>query len=89
MSVRLFAPRAEGDDWFCAYEIEWPGAPRVGKIGGVDSVQALLLAMQAVAADLYAGRPAGVSDVYWLEPGRASDFLRRRPGAMTLRATKD
>ena len=64
--VRWFrpAPNPRGD-WGCVFEIDWPERPRRRlTIFGVDSVQALYLALQAVAAELYtADRP-----VFFWEP---------------------
>jgi hypothetical protein len=65
--VTIYQPRAAGDDWRCAYEIAWPGLPRRGAVFGVDSVQALLLAMQTIGALLYTARPPGMEDLQWLE----------------------
>ena len=58
------APDPRGD-WACEYEIEWPGRePRIAKAYGVDSVQALYLALQSVATELYTAKPA----VFLFEP---------------------
>lgn len=51
-AVTFYAPRPDGDDWRCDYRIEWPGRIRSSYAFGVDSVQALLLAMQMARADL-------------------------------------
>lgn len=52
-------------DWSCEYEIEWPDhALRIAKAYGVDSVQALYLALQTVASELYTAKPA----VFFFEP---------------------
>ena len=58
------APDPRGD-WSCAFRIEWPHRPATfRKCYGIDSVQALVLAIQAVAAELYTAQPP----VYWWEP---------------------
>jgi hypothetical protein len=50
---RFFKPRSDGDDFRCDYEIVWPdGQARRFYAMGVDSVQALLLAMSNAHADL-------------------------------------
>lgn len=72
--VKIYAPRPEGENWACIYEIGWPSATRRVQANGLDSVQALLLAMQMIGAELYARRPSGVSDLYWLEAGDGVGF---------------
>ncbi|WP_394042446.1 DUF6968 family protein [Roseixanthobacter liquoris] len=51
--VRIFAPRGTNGAWLCRYEIGWPGELQVKQAGGADSVQALLIALQMIAADIY------------------------------------
>ena len=52
-------------DWSCTFRIEWPHRPeRVRKCFGIDSVQALQLALDAVAVELYTAEPP----VYWWSP---------------------
>ncbi len=72
--VTIYLPRASGNDWCCAYEIGWPTGTRQGQAFGVDSVQALLLAMQTIGAELYATRPSGIDDLQWLEKGGGFGF---------------
>ncbi|GAA0636949.1 DUF6968 family protein [Brevundimonas lenta] len=58
-------PVPDGKDWACEYVIEWPHRPwRPRRIKGVDSAQALLLAMKMVASELYGADP----QVFWFEP---------------------
>lgn len=72
--VTIYLPRASGDDWCCAYEIGWPSKPRRYEAYGVDSVQAILLAMQMIGAELYFARPAGVQELKWLEKNGGFGF---------------
>ena len=57
--VRIFAPvlrvgvGREPPSHTCDYEIVGLGRPRAGKVEGVDSLQALVLALNTVAAELY------------------------------------
>lgn len=51
--IRIFAPERDEAAWACRYEIGWPGTPKTQSIFGVDSVQALFLALQAIGAELY------------------------------------
>jgi enoyl-CoA hydratase len=57
--VRWFRPRQNVfGDWMCEYLIEWPHGPhRTFKASGMDSVQALELALGMVATELYVARP--------------------------------
>jgi hypothetical protein len=58
-------PRREPLDWTCECIIEWPRRPPIAqRVYGVDSAQALLLAMQMVSAKLYLAEP----QVFWFEP---------------------
>ncbi|MEA2991926.1 MAG: hypothetical protein QOD40_846 [Alphaproteobacteria bacterium] len=52
--VRIFAPKqAANGSWFCHYEIDWPGENHKMDIWGADSVQALVLTMQIIGAEIY------------------------------------
>jgi hypothetical protein len=52
--VRLFQPENDEGMWICRYEIDWPSEKRSYFAGGVDSSQALILALQMIGAELYA-----------------------------------
>lgn len=66
IAVSLFAPAADGENWSCAYEVDWPEAPRRNAALGVDSMQALVLALQMLGAELHAGRPVQIQSLEWL-----------------------
>lgn len=52
--IRFFKPLLEPNgSWRCQYEIGWPHGVRSHHASGVDSVQALFLAMKMLAAELY------------------------------------
>ncbi len=40
-------------DWVCEYEIGWPEGPRKFAGHGIDNLQALMLALQMIGAELY------------------------------------
>jgi hypothetical protein len=63
---RFFRPEEEEGSYFCRFEIAWPEDARVRKIGGVDQVQALLLAMQCAHSELLAARNMDGHRVEWL-----------------------
>jgi|SRR6478672_3718236 hypothetical protein len=52
-SVAIFAPKHEGDAWSCNYEIGWPEGKETTTAWGFDSVQALVVALQMIGAELY------------------------------------
>jgi len=55
VEIRLFTPVEDKyGNWSCRYEIGWPEKVRTMDAGGVDSIQALLSAMQMIGAELYA-----------------------------------
>jgi len=66
VDCRFFRPEQDQGNFFCQYEIDWPGETRTKKLGGVDEVQALLLAMQAAHTDLLAARENDLKEVQWL-----------------------
>lgn len=47
--VKIWAPARDGRDWRCRFQITGIGDDSVRSIGGVDSVQALQLALHGVA----------------------------------------
>ncbi len=53
--VRLRAPHETKDQvWRCQYEIDWPDGNRKHAAQGVDSVQAIVLALSMIGAEIYA-----------------------------------
>jgi Domain of unknown function (DUF6968) len=53
VEVRLFEPVPDDEAWSCGYEIDWPLGPEIGRAVGVDSIQAIVLALQKVGTILY------------------------------------
>ena len=66
VSCRFFWPELDGGSYFCRYEIDWPEGMRSRSTGGVDEVQALLLAMQTAHTDLLAARENDGRSVLWM-----------------------
>jgi len=60
-------PVDEGRNWFCPWRISGLGFDKVRRTGGVDSMQALYLAMQSAAADLYSCDVARQQSLRWLD----------------------
>ena len=67
LNCRFYCPVFDGQDFSCRYDITWPDGPRSRNVVGVDSIQALLLAMQAMHSDLILRRERDGLDVKWLD----------------------
>jgi hypothetical protein len=50
--VSVYLPVDLGDHWQCEYEIGWPDDARRRKVFGIDSIQSLLIALQAIGIDI-------------------------------------
>ncbi|GGH13840.1 hypothetical protein GCM10007036_12710 [Alsobacter metallidurans] len=53
VTVSIFAPERLKKDWSCRYEIQWPNEKTTRRAHGLDSAQALVLAIYMVGTDLY------------------------------------
>ena len=67
VECRFFQPELADVDYVCRYEVGWLNKQLSGKSFGIDQVQALLLAMQKVHADLLFLRVERGLKVEWLE----------------------
>ena len=73
--IRIFAPeRLQNGSWFCRYEIDWPGEEHKMEIGGFDSAQALVLALQAIGAEIYSSNYHKSGKLYLDKPGAGYGF---------------
>lgn len=72
--IRIFAPEPARIDWACRFEIDWPEGRLERFAEGVDAVQALLLALQMIGAQLYASSQHESGRLMWLEPARGYGF---------------
>ena len=73
--IQIYAPERDATNaWLCTYEIGWPGAPRRFASGGFDSVQALLLALQMVGAELYSSEHHEAGRLVWEKEGGGYGF---------------
>lgn len=64
---RFLAPVEDRGSYFCSYQIDWPEGMKQKRAGGVDKVQALLLAMATAHTDLLAARNMEKREVEWLD----------------------
>lgn len=74
VDVTFADPVERRGSWMCKYEIGWPEGPKSDEIWGADAVQALYMAMQAVALVVYASSHHRAGRLYWDKPGRGYGF---------------
>jgi len=74
VAVRIFAPQLSQGSWSCNYEIDWPEGTRKGAAHGLDSVQALLLALKMIGAEIYTSDYHKAKNLVWEEPGQGYGF---------------
>jgi hypothetical protein len=80
--VRLFMPRIDtAGAWGCRYEIDWPEGTRSYAGWGIDSVQALMIALGMIGAELYSSSYHESGNLFWDKPGNGYGF----PVVPTLR----
>ncbi|MBB4019702.1 hypothetical protein GGR16_004757 [Chelatococcus caeni] len=53
IGISVHKPVAAGPSWSCRYEIDWPEGKQDRKAVGFDALQALVLALQMIGADIY------------------------------------
>jgi hypothetical protein len=73
--IRLFQPENDEGMWICRYEIDWPSQKRSHFAGGVDSFQALILALQMIGAEIYTSAYHKAGSLKWFERYRGMAFL--------------
>ena len=75
IAIRIFSPeKGANGSWFCHYEIDWPGENHTMDVGGVDSVQALVLTLQAIGAEIYSSSYHKAGKLRWDAPGKGYGF---------------
>ena len=73
--VRIYAPTQEKSGaWSCRYEIEWPDKKSTMEIFGFDSIQAIVLALQTIGAEIYSSNYHKAGDLFWEAPGKGYGF---------------
>jgi len=53
IAIKIYKPEKQEKVWACRYEIDWPEGARVFSAVGLDSLQALVLALQMIGAEIY------------------------------------
>jgi len=69
VAITVEIPLPDEVDYKCRYSIAWPDKVFNGYAMGVDSLQALLLALQKIQADILSAGPAKDGSLFWLEAG--------------------
>lgn len=72
--IKIFAPEPEKVDWSCRFQIGWPDGTLERAAVGVDAIQALLLALQMIGAQIYASDHHAAGKLSWLAPGQGYGF---------------
>ncbi|MDP2409032.1 MAG: hypothetical protein Q8M26_01970 [Pseudolabrys sp.] len=72
--VRIFAPEKAAVDWICRFEIDWPSEKAERWGAGIDAMQALLIALQMIGAEVYASKHHRSGQLEWLTPGHGYGF---------------
>ena len=72
--IRVHAPEKAAVDWICRFEIEWPEGKAERWGAGSDAVQALLIALQMIGAEVYTSRHHESGRLAWFAPGRGYGF---------------
>jgi hypothetical protein len=74
INVRLFNPEFDDPGWRCRYQIDWPHGLRTMQSGGLDSMQALTIALQMIGAEIYASPYHKSGKLFWERPGGGYGF---------------
>ncbi|MBS0536893.1 MAG: hypothetical protein JSR72_22780 [Proteobacteria bacterium] len=73
--VELFVPVREANGaWKCVYTIGWPDGVSRKSTFGVDSMQALILALQMIGVELHVSEAHDMSALFWDKPGNGYGF---------------
>jgi hypothetical protein len=72
--IGILAPVEAGPAWECEYAIEWPHELAKGNASGIDSIQALQLALQKIGIEIYTSEYHRAGQLVWMEPGDGYGF---------------
>jgi hypothetical protein len=86
--VGIEPPTETGGSWRCDFSIGWPEETQRGYGMGYDAVQALYMALGAIAIWLYASPYHAAGTLYWDKPGLGYGFLLP-PGGRDLAVGDD
>lgn len=72
--IGIHAPVRSGLAWSCSFEIAWPQGTDTSHAMGTDAVQALRLAMEKIAGQLYATEHHKQGRLIWQQAGQGYGF---------------
>jgi hypothetical protein len=78
--VVIHQPQQHPRHWECAFEIGWPVGTLQFNAKGADGMQAVYLAMQAIAIRLYSSPYHAAGELVWDKPGDGYGFPMPKPG---------
>lgn len=82
IQIRIHAPEQDSPGvWGCRYEVDWPGENRSVVAWGIDAIQALLIALGMVGAEIYSSNYHKSGNLFWIAPSKGYGF----PVAPTIR----
>jgi len=82
--VHIHAPVAGDRCWECHFEIGWPEGAKRAAGRGFDGAQALYLAMERIALELYGSLAHQAGDLRWGKPGEGYGFPMAKAGREDL-----
>lgn len=65
--IRIAWPEQRENSWFSDWTIHWPDRERKGSAGGADAIQALLVALKIVGAELYCSAEHESGRLIWAD----------------------
>jgi hypothetical protein len=74
VQIDIFAPERDGEAWTCRYEINWPAEKWSSHAGGLDSMQAVILALQKIGTDIYFSDYHKSGSLFWESPEKGYGF---------------
>ena len=73
--IQVTAPLPDGRGaWACKYEIDWPGDKRMATATGIDSMQAIILALQMIGSEVYSSEYHKSGNLFFDAAGRGYGF---------------
>jgi hypothetical protein len=72
--IDIFSPERDGNAWKCSYEIGWPHGKWSSYAAGLDSVQAILLALHKIGVEIYFSDYHETGKLFWCAPGTGYGF---------------
>jgi hypothetical protein len=82
--ISIYAPTEADRCWECRFEIGWPDGGNTRTARGLDGVQALYLAMQRIALELYGSKYHKTGLLRWTKPGEGYGFPIAKAGYENL-----